>query len=200
MLRCLCETLILLAWMVRKDEKALYERFVQYSLGQQDLYGLKLQGYEGYREAFQSLHIGDDKLADMLSKDSWEAQLRTIELGNWAGTDTRKMAEEGGTKTYYDLVFSLCSADVHSQFISLARWNMTPCTNPLHNYHMIPAFGRRFMNPFLPLTACVLLREACREFFGHYKVDAGSTKVLSELLEEVSKKVLNASPAPEQGS
>ncbi|UCC31463.1 MAG: hypothetical protein JSU86_04145 [Phycisphaerales bacterium] len=196
MLRCLCETLILLAWLLRKDDMALYRRFVQYSLGQQDLYGLKLQDYEGYREAFKALYIGDDKLADVMSEDSWDAQMRTIDLGNWAGIDTRKMAEQGGTKVYYDLVFSLCSADVHSQFISIARWNMVPCTNPLHNYHLLPAWGRRSVNPFLPLSACVLLKEACHRFFEHYKVDATCTRVLESLLNDASGIMLNASPAP----
>jgi len=195
LLRCLCETLILLAWLVHKDEDSLYERFVQYSLGQQDLYGLKLEGYEGYREAFQALRLGDEKRADAMAGDSWDAQLRTINLGNWAATDTRKMAEEGGTKVYYDLVFSLCSADVHSQFISLARWNMVFCKNPLHNYHLLPAFGRRIFNPFLPLTACVLLKETCQRFFGHYKVQASCTKVLEDALAETSVIVRGSPPS-----
>lgn len=81
LLRCLCETLILMAWLVHKDEKELYKRFVQYSLGQQDLYELKLEGREGYREAFQALRLGDEKLADKMAKDSWDAQMRTINLG-----------------------------------------------------------------------------------------------------------------------
>jgi hypothetical protein len=195
LLRCLCETLILLAWLLHKDEKKLYQRFVQYSLGQQDLYGLKLEGYEGYRDAFQALRLGDEKLADEMAKGSWDAQMRTINLGNWADTDTRKMAEEGGTKVYYDLVFSLCSTDVHSQFISLARWNMVPCKNPLHNYHLLPAFGRRVYNPFLPLTACVLLKEACQHFFEHYKVDAACLKVLEDALVEASE-IVTGSGAP----
>jgi hypothetical protein len=194
MLRCLCETLILLSWLLRKDDTALFQRFVQYSLGQQDLYGLKLQDYDGYREAFKALYIGDDKVADAMSEDSWGAQLRTIDLGHWAGIDTRKMAEEGEVKVYYDLVFSLCSADVHSQFISIARWNMVPCTNPLHNCHLLPAWGRRSVNPFLPLTACVLLREACHRYFEHYKIDATCMRVLESLLNDASDIVLNASP------
>jgi hypothetical protein len=195
LLRCLCETLILLAWLVHKNEKELYQRFVQYSLGQQDLYGLKLEGYEGYHEAFQALRLGDEELADEMAKDSWEAQMRTINLGSWADTDTRKMAEEGNTKVYYDLVFSLCSADVHSQFISVARWNMVPCENPLHNCHLLPAFGRRVYNPFLPLTACVLLKEACERFFKHHKVDAECVKVLEDALVDASK-IVTESPTP----
>ncbi len=195
LLRCLCETLILLAWLVRKDEPSLYQRFVQYSLAQQDLYGLKLEGYEGYREAFQALRLGDEKRAATMAKDSWDAQMRTINLGNWADIDTRKMAEEGNTKVYYDLVFSLCSADVHSQFISLAQWNMVPCKNPLHNYHLLPAFGRRVFNPFLPLTACVLLKEVCQRFFEHYKVEPSCTKVLEAALVEASAVVTDSTPS-----
>jgi hypothetical protein len=195
LLRCLCESLILLAWLVRKDEASLYQRFVEYSLGQQDLYGLKLEGYEGYREAFQVLRLGDEKRAAAMAKDSWDAQMRTINLGNWANIDTRKMAEEGGTKVYYDLVFSLCSADVHSQFISLAKWNMVPCKNPLHNYHFLPAFGRRIYDPFLPLTACVLLKETCQRFFEHYKVEPNCTKVLEDTLTEVSAIVTSSRPS-----
>lgn len=185
-LRCLCETLILLAWLLQKDDTALYKRFVEYSLGQQDLYGLKLTDYDGYRNAFKALYIGGDQLADAMSRDSWDAQFRTIDLGNWAGIDTRKMAEEGGTKHFYDLVFSLYSADVHSQFISLARWNMVQCTNPLHNGHLVPVFGRRVVNPFLPMTACVLLKATCQTFFQHYKVDTTSSDVLRRVLDDTS--------------
>lgn len=63
LLRGLCETLILLAWLVRKDEPLLYQRLVEYSLGQQDPYGLKLDGHEAYREAFQALRLGDEERA-----------------------------------------------------------------------------------------------------------------------------------------
>jgi len=190
LLRCQCETLIILSWLLHKDDPLIYKRFFQYSLGQQDLYGLRLADDDGYRKAFKALHIGGDDLADAMSKDSWAAQFRTIELGNWAGTDTRKMAEEGGTKNFYDLVFSLYSADVHSQFISIARWNMVPCKNPLHNYHLLPAFGRRAVNLALPLTACVLLSETCQRFFQYYHVDATCIGVLTRLLNDPAVTVL----------
>jgi len=189
LLRCLCETLILLAWLIKKEDKELYHKYVQYSFGQQDLYGLKLNDYDGYRQAFQSFYLGPKKLADKISEDSWEAQLRTINLGNWANIDTRKMADQGGTKMFYDLIFSLSSADVHSQFISLAKWNLVFCTNPLHNNHMIPAFGRRSVNPYLPLTAAVLVQEVCKRFFEHYKIAPECTKVLSCLLKEMSEEI-----------
>jgi hypothetical protein len=191
LLRCLCETLILSAWLIIKDDIALYKKFVLYSLGQADLYGLKIEGYEGYRELFKSLYLGDDATADNFTKDKWDAQLRTIDLGNWAGLDTRTMAEEGGTKHYYDLIFTQCSSDVHSQFMSLARWNMTPCSNPLHNFHLLPAFGERRINPFLPLTACVLSKETCDRIFKYLGVDAECVKILENLLESISKEVLN---------
>jgi len=115
----------------------------------------------------------------------------TIGLGNWAGLDTRKMAEEGGTKHYYDLIFTQCSSDVHSQFMSLARWNMTSCDNPLHNFHLLPAFGERRINPFLPLTACVLGKEICGRIFKYLDVDAECVKILENLLESISEEVLN---------
>jgi len=197
-LRCQSEVLIILAWLLHKDDDSLYERFFQYSLGQQDLYGLKLEDYGGYREAFKALFIGGDELANAMSKDSWEAQFRTIDFGNWAGIDTRRMAEEGGTKPYYDLLFHLYSADVHSQFISIGRWNMVRCTNPLHNSHLIPAFGRRAVNPHLPLTACAVLRETCQRFFSHHNVDASCIDVLARVLGDMSDTVLNAAP-PEKG-
>ena len=110
------------------------------------------------------------------------------------------MAVDGGTKRFYDIVFSFYSADVHSQFISLARCNMDFCTNPLHNNHMIPAFGRSLIEPSLPLTACVLLRDVCQRFFEHYKVDASSPHVLSSLLEKASALVLKPSSPSEHHS
>lgn len=190
LLRCMCETLILSAWLITRDDKSLYQKFVLYSLGQADLYGLKIEGYEGYREMFKALYLGDDGTVDNIVKDKWAAQLRTIDLGNWAGIDTRKMAEEGGTKTYYDLIFTECSSDVHSQFMSLARWNMIPCSNPLHNYHLLPAFGERRLNPFLPLTACVLAKETCSRIFKYLHIDAECVEVLAGLLNRVSTEVL----------
>lgn len=190
-LRCQCETLIILAWLLYKDDASIYKQFFQYSMGQQDLYGLKLADYDGYRKAFKALYIGGDELANAMSKDSWAAQSRTIDLGNWAGIDARKMAEEGGTKAFYDLVFSLYSADVHSQFVSVAKWNMMPCTNPLHNYHLLPAFGRRVVNLALPLTACILLKETCQRFFQYYKVTPTCIGVLARLLADPAVAVLD---------
>jgi hypothetical protein len=191
LLRCLCEVLILTAWLIVKNDITIYKKYVLYSLGQADLYGLKIEGYEGYRQMFKSLYLGDDTTVDNLTKDKWEAQLRTINLGNWAGLDTRKMAEEGGTKLYYDLIFSQCSSDVHSQFMSLARWNMAPCSNPLHNFHLLPVFGERRVNPYLPLTACVLSKEICNRIFKYYGIDAECVKILDGTLRAFSDSVFN---------
>ncbi|MBW8015112.1 MAG: hypothetical protein FVQ82_02925 [Planctomycetes bacterium] len=188
-LRCMCETLILSAWLISKDDIELYKKFVLYSLGQADLYGLKIEGYEGYREVFKSLYLGNDPAVDTHVEDKWAAQLRTIELGNWAGVDTRKMAVEGGTKQYYDLIFTLSSADVHSQFASLAKWNMTLCSNPLHNSHLMPAFGQRCVNPFLPLTACVLAKETCDRIFKYLEVEAESVKIIGNLLQDITNDI-----------
>ncbi len=190
LLRCMCETLILSGWLIAKDDGALYKRFVLYSLGQADLYGLKIDGYEGYRDIFKALYLGDDSDADNLAKDEWAAQLRTIDLGNRAGVDTRKMAEEAGTKQYYDLIFTQCSSDVHSQFMSLAKWNLTACSNPLHNCHLLPAFGERRVNPFLPLTASMLAKETCDRIFNYVHVDAECTKVLAQLVSRIAAELL----------
>jgi hypothetical protein len=182
-LRCLCEILVLVAWLLSKDDHQLCEKFVHHSLGQLDLYGLKMKGDEAYREAFKAMCLGSP--AETQTADSFDAQLRSIELGNWAGTDTRTMAIEGNTKLYYDLVFSKFSLDVHAQFISLARWNMVPCLNPLHNQHLLPAFNQRTFNPLLPLTGCILLKELYSRFFRHYCIEAGSITVLDDALTQL---------------
>ena len=41
------------------------------------------------------------------------------------------------------------------------------------------------MNPFLPLTACVLARETCDRIFHYLGIDAECTKVLANLLDKI---------------
>jgi hypothetical protein len=50
----------------------------------------------------------------------------------------RKMASQVGLEDLYRLVYSPSSGELHGEWGSLKKHNLTVCSNPLHRYHRLP--------------------------------------------------------------
>lgn len=64
--------------------------------------------------------------------------LTEVNLGNWAGRNTRVMAQEAGCIDFYNYVFQPFSSAVHSYWSHVGRLNVEYCQNPTHNFHFLP--------------------------------------------------------------
>ena len=131
-LRSMTDAHITLAWiLLDPDERA--ENYILYGLGQEKLYIEHLK-----REA------SDDKRFQRMIqlRESWLNSQRAdflteVNVGNWAGLDTRKMAAEANCSGLYKFAYTPFSGVSHNMWHHISKYNLIPCKNPLHKYHKV---------------------------------------------------------------
>lgn len=136
LLRTMVDAYITLAWIFN-DPLERSRKFLLYGLGQAKL-------SNEHRKA-QLLADGIDPQNDPVVKatEGWINSQRylfltEVNLGNWAGINTRKMAEEAGCIDLYNYVYTSFSAATHNMWHHIGRYNLKACLNPLHGLHYVP--------------------------------------------------------------
>ena len=148
--RIMADGLIILSYLVQANDPALFMRFKRYSLGKQKLYKSHLADYSE-RTGLDTTEM-EEHLADRINAEISE-EFVTIELGGvFEGTNPRKMAALVGLEDLYRLVYSPTSGELHGEWASLKKHNLTVCANPLHRYHRLP----RLTTPGLVWTGSIL--------------------------------------------
>lgn len=154
LVRCIVETQIRLQWLIKCGKDEDYKEYVEFGLGQEKLL------LEHYKRISQ-----DDRpdrqmiLDDIERREAWiNAQLYTFLLpvdigGGTHGKDLRTLAEEAGLLDMHRLVYSPLSSYVHGHWNAVARLNLSPCLNPLHGVHYLPALPQRPINFSCPIDA-----------------------------------------------
>lgn len=132
-LRTFVEAQITLAYLIMKNDHALWEAFRNYGIGQMKLSYLKARD-SVEKPAF----IDETFLQQMANEDRWE-EFSDIELSNWAKSDLRTMSEEAEQKELYDAYYSWTSNFSHGTWGAIRESNFTICANPLHRLHLIPS-------------------------------------------------------------
>lgn len=137
--RSLLEARIVLKWLVKQDNPELFTRFKDYGRGRVKLLKLHLEEYrDGLHEPRPDLDRHIEYLDGLVNQDIWE-EFQDISIeGNFAGLDTRKMAEQVGLLTEYRLLFAPASATVHGEWGALDQYVLAVCENPLHRHHRVP--------------------------------------------------------------
>ncbi len=137
LLRTMVDGYITLAWIF-DDPVERSRRFLLFGLGQEK------KSLEHRKEQLQ--RDGIDPQVDPIVKatEDWINRQRyvfltEVNLGNWAGIDTRTMAREAGCIDLYDYVYSPFSAATHNMWHHIGRYNLKLCQNPLHGIHYAPA-------------------------------------------------------------
>jgi hypothetical protein len=117
----------------------MYARFKVYGRGRLKLLKLHLEEYrETLSEPSDELNAHIDYVGALVNQDLWEEYQEISIEGNFAGVDTRKMAEQVGMLTEYRLLFAPASAAVHGEWATIDQDVLVPCPNPLHRRHRIP--------------------------------------------------------------
>lgn len=159
-LRCMADVYITFCWIL-KDRKPRSHQFIEYGLGQEKL------AIEKYKEALSEELVPDpDALEHVrIREEMLEAErasyLIPVNLGSWSEMKIRDMAIEVGEKKFYDLVFAQFSSAVHSTWQHIWRWNLKPCSNPLHMGHRTPFDPQLSISPELYSVAVKYL---CKTF------------------------------------
>ena len=135
-LRCLAETAISFAYLVKHGSKDEFEKFREHGEGQEKLLMLHLQDNHPSSKTLDGLT--SEQIAEQLG--DFPTELLNIELGHWSKKDTRRLAQEAGVDDLYRLVFTPASGDVHGTWVSLKRSNLVSCAEVLHRFHRLPSF------------------------------------------------------------
>ena len=65
-----------------------------------------------------------------------------VNVGSWSGMSTREMAKEIGRESIYKHAYVPFSGAAHNMWQHIGIYNVEPCTNPLHKWHVVPKVRR----------------------------------------------------------
>lgn len=183
--RVMADTQIVLAYLIHKNDPALYERFKRYSLGKQKLYKLHLSDY-GERVGLD-LSDMEEEIEERINSEIFE-ELLPIELGSvFEGTDTRKMAYEVKLEDLYRLIYSPTSAELHGEWVSLKEHNLTLCVNPLHGFHRLPKLhSDGMLSTGIVLRAGAILGDTVETWLRAYNLEPKYKPVVETFKTEVA--------------
>ena len=144
LVRCMIETQIRLAWLIKCGSDTDFKDYVEFGLGQEKLY------VEHLKRLSREDRIDKEQIIeDIEEREKWiNAQRFTFLLpvdvgGGNKGKGLRVMADEAGILDLHRLAYSPLSSAVHGHWNTIARMNLTPCLNPLHGQHWLPYLRKR---------------------------------------------------------
>ena len=158
LMRAMVEGLIVLSWLLRRNDRTMFTRFKDYGRGHLKLVKLHWEEFADSLEVVpEEVQAMIDELDTLVNQDVWE-EFQNIDLsGSFAKIDTRKMAEESGLLREYRLIFAPSSSDAHGEWGHLDRYALTRCMTVPHRFHRIsshevtPTIQPRIMKSMLEL-------------------------------------------------
>lgn len=136
-LRSLVEAAITFKYLQQKNDDSLWLAYRRFGSGQAKLAFLHAQK-KGEVPDF----INEDTIEAIANEDIWQEFL-DIDIGNWAKSNLRAIAETSGMKDVYDKYYSWSSTFVHAHWGAVRDTNYITCHNPLHRLHRIPRLLHR---------------------------------------------------------
>ena len=147
-LRCMVDAYITLAWILSKPEERS-KKYIEYGLGQEKLFIEFLE--EALHEEPDS--FDSESIKEMIeARKGWlNAQLADwateVNVGSWSGMSAREMAKEIGRESIYKHAYVPFSGAAHNMWQHVGIYNVEPCTNPLHKWHVVPKIRRAPAHP-----------------------------------------------------
>lgn len=130
-LRTVLECYVTLAYLIKKNDKTLWNSYRVYGAGQGKLAFLKMEALTE-RPSYVSVNTLDA----LANEDQW-LEFLPIDVGHWNKSTLRSMSDIAGVKADYDRYYSWPSAYVHGHWGAIRDSAFTTCLNPLHRLHRI---------------------------------------------------------------
>jgi len=149
-LRSVLEGYVTLAYLVKRNDPALWKSYRVYGAGQGKLAFLKID-----ESSERPAHVSIETLRAIANEDQWEEFL-SIDIGHWGKSNLRSMSEIAGVKADYDQYYIWPSAFAHSQWGAVRTTVFATCLNPLHRLHRIPLMHARKLDDVIPDVTRIL--------------------------------------------
>ena len=208
LIRSLVDERIVVAWLLKKNDPALFRAYKDYGAGKRKLYKLKLEelmdseGQDGdERSNIRELHR---RLELEVNQDTMEEFLAIDLGGSFSGKNIRQMARETDLADLYSLSYQPMSTESHGEWGSLIMFDLDHCGNPLHLYHRLGAFHvdePSYLHAGWAHSALNLAEEIIAEVFSSLGLDAESAfdrfhESVNTALEQPREASSNASDEP----
>ncbi len=131
--RTLTELVINITYLTEKNDNELWNNFYFHGQGEAKKTFLK---YMRGRTKPAFIELADIWL---IANEGRLMEFLDINLGDWDDANLRKRATEVKLKNFYDTYYDWPSNYTHGTWAAIRREVYTPCQNPLHKYHLLPA-------------------------------------------------------------
>lgn len=161
LLRSMIDCYITLAWIM-KDPEIRSRTYIDYGLGQEKLH---IEHLTSISERLEDPDQRASCLDEIRQRTAWVNSqqylfLTPVNVGNWAGIDTRKMAIDIGCEEVYNLEFRPKSAIAHNSWNAIARDNLRPASSALHLTVRLPVVDGCSPDPSIPIHAACYLQSS----------------------------------------
>jgi len=135
-LRAMIDAFLTFAWIFEEPDSRA-QSFIKHGLGQEKLF------IEHHKQRLRTKGLDPDSDPMIQQLEDWVNSIRftfltEVNVGNWNGSSTRKIATDLGYDDLYRYEYSRFSDAVHSMWNHVAKYNLDPCANPLHRNHSVP--------------------------------------------------------------
>ena len=193
-LRAMADVYINVAWVLcDPDDRA--KKFILYGLGQ-----AKLE-LEHRLADMESRQPSKEEMGAVEVTEAWINRQRAtflteVNLGSWSGLTTRKMAEESGCIDFYNYVFTPFSSCVHSTWNHIAKYDLRPCSSPLHRYHQVPSIVEAPADPHYLHLGARYLQKTFSKFDDSFNLKSrpvSALDMLSRMLVKLDREIIKTS-------
>lgn len=182
-LRCMTDAHINLAWILR-EPKERAKKYILFGLGQEKLYIEHLKA---------NSDVDDEQIQEMIEiREGWlNSQRRDfmteVNVGNWAGINTREMAKEADCEGLYKFAYTPFSGVAHNMWQHISVYNLKPCDNPLHKYHKVPEILEAGIDPDYVYRSAKYVDRSYEEFDNTYKLSIDTPMPHDWFVDEINK-------------
>ena len=134
-LRCMTDAHITLAWILIEPHIRA-RKYILYGLGQEKLQieHLIAKNEEEHNERIEQMI----EVKRIWLNSQRIDYLTEVDVGNWAGLNTREMAKEANCEGLYNFAYTPFSGASHNMWQHVSIYNAKQCANPMHKYHLVP--------------------------------------------------------------
>lgn len=142
LLRSMTDCHITLAWILI-DPLDRSRKYIDYGLGQEKLqieYLEKLELDDKDPEYKENIEMLIDARKSWLNSQHFTF-LQSVNIGNWAGKNTREMAQEADCLPLYKFSYTPWTHVAHGNWNHVGKFNLAPSGNPLHKFISVPFYN-----------------------------------------------------------
>jgi hypothetical protein len=170
-LRPILDARILSAWLVKRNDPALFAAYREHGLGRLKLLREHVVADLGDDLDEQTRAFVDhlDHRANLEVDELWQS----VNLGAFTNKTLRDMAIETGLKREYDLAYAPYSSVNHAEWPDVRENDTVMCREPLHGGHRLGAFmpSSRLVGAFPAISAFEYVRDGICDVFTHFGLD-----------------------------